>query len=143
MLIHKIFHLHQPVDEARERLRELGSWSGSEKDFEVNCSMIESKGIGRLEFRSPAGPSVSADIEEVPGDEPNQILFRSVEGTMELAGMIELYPIRPNLTEAVLTVEYETVSPLQKAIGTMAMAFDRFLNRHLERLEGCVGAVRA
>jgi uncharacterized membrane protein len=142
MLIHKIFHLRQPVTEARERLRELGTWSGFEKDIEIHCVMIESEGIGRLEFKNPQGQRVSADIEEVPSDEPNRIMFSSVGGTMELAGMIELYPIRPNLTEAVLTVEYEAVSPLQKAIETMAMAFDRFLNRQLARIEGCMESAR-
>ena len=60
----------------------------------------------------------------MPGDNPNRILFRSNGGTVELAGMVELYPIRPNLTEAVLTVEYEAPSPLQKAIDAMATALD-------------------
>jgi len=135
MLIHKIFHLRQPVQEARERLRELGTWSGSGNDIEVRCSEIESEGIGRLEFKSPHGQRVSADIEEVPGADPNRILFRSVGGTVELAGMIELFPIRANLTEVTLTVEYEVVSPLQKAIDSLSMAFDRFLNRQLAHIE--------
>ena len=74
----------------------------------------------------------------MPGDDPNRILFRSVDGTVELAGMIELFPIRPNLTEAVLTVEYEALSPLQKAIDAMSIALDRFLNRQLARIEGCM-----
>jgi len=143
MFIHKIFHLRQPVAEARERLRELGTFSGSEHDFEVRCSRIEPDGIGRLEFKSRHGHRVSADIEEVPGDDPNRILFRSVEGTVELAGMIELFPIRPNLTEAVLTVEYEAFSPLQKAIEAMSTALDRFLNRQLARAEVCVARARS
>jgi hypothetical protein len=137
MFIHKIFHLRQPVAEARERVRELGTFSGSEKEFAVHCERIGPEGIGRLEVESGEGERVSADIEEVPGDDPNRILFRSVEGTVELAGMIELYPIRPNLTEAVLTVEYEALSPLQKAIDAMSMALDRLLNRQLVRVEAC------
>jgi hypothetical protein len=143
MLIHKIFHLRQPVKEARERLREMGTFNGSEKDFEVRCARIEPAGMGRLEFKSRQGEQVSADIEEVPADDPNRILFRSVDGTVELAGMIELYPIRPNLTEAVLTVEYEAISPLKKAIEAMSMALDRFLNRQLARIEGCVARAAA
>ena len=135
--------MRQPVAEARELLRELGTFSSSETDFEVHCSRVEPEGLGRLEFKGRQGQRVSADIEEVPGDDPNRILFRSVEGTVELAGMIELFPIRPNLTEAVLTVEYEAPSPLQKAIEAMSMALDRFLNRQLERVEGCVARARS
>jgi hypothetical protein len=143
MLIHKIFHLHQPVEEARESLRDLENCGISEKDFEVTCARIEPEGIGRLEFKIQRGQRASADIEEVPGDDPNRILFRSVGGTVELAGMVELFPIRPNLTEAVLTVEYEAVSPLQKAIEAMSLALDRFLNWQLTRLEGCMVRVHS
>ena len=139
MLINKIFHLHQPVTEARQRLRELGAWNGSENDAEVHCSMIEPEGIGRFELSPPQGQHVSADIQEVPGDEPNRILFRSVGGDVELAGIVELFPIRPNLTEVVLTLDYEAESPLQKAVGTV----DRFLNRQLSRIEGCMDQARS
>ena len=136
MLIQKIFHLRQSVHEAREKLRELGNCKASERDFEV--TRIEREGIGRLELKIGLGQRISADIEEVPGDEPNRIMFRSVGGAVELAGVVELFPIRPNLTEAVLTVEYEAVSPVQKALEAISMAMDRFLNRQLARVEGCV-----
>ena len=133
MLINKIFHLHQPVTKAHQRLRELGTWNGLENDAEVHCSMME--GIGHFEFKAGYGQRVSTDIEEVPGDDPNRILFRSVGGNVELAGMIELFPIRPNLTEVVLTLEYEAVSPMRKVFE----AVDRFLNRQLARVERCMG----
>jgi uncharacterized membrane protein len=139
MLINKIFHLHQPLPEARQCLRELGTWSGCpENEAEVRCSLIEPEGIGRFEVNSPLGQRVSADIQEVPGDDPNRILFRSVGGNIELAGIVELFPIRPNLTEVSITLDYEPVSPLQKVFGTL----DRFLNRQLARIEGCMERAR-
>jgi len=142
MFIHKIFHLKQPVKEARARLLELGSCSASEKDFEVQCSRIEPEGIGRLEFTMRQGGRASADIKEVSGNDPNRILFRSVRGTVELVGMIELFLIRPNLTEAVLSVEYEAESTLRKAIETMSTGLDRFVNRQLTRIERCMERAR-
>lgn len=135
MFIYKIFHLHQPVTAARQILRDIGTCRSSEKDFEVTCSKIEPQGIGRLECVIRHGQRVSADIEEVPGDNPNRILFRSVRGPVELAGMLELFPIRPNLTEAVLTVDYEPVSSLQKFIDIFSIGMDHFLNRQLARIE--------
>ena len=137
MLINKIFHLREPLPEARQRLREFGNWTGSENDAEMNCSMIEVEGIERFEFSPRRGERVEqvvADIQEVPGDDPNRILFRSVGGNAKLAGMIEFFPIRANLTEVVLTLDYDSVSPLQKAFDTL----DRFLNRQLSRIEGCM-----
>jgi hypothetical protein len=139
MLINKIFHLRQPVTEARERLRELGTWNNPEDDAEVRFSLIEAEAIGRFEFRTRQGQHVSADLQEVPDDDSNRILFRSVGGDVELAGVIELFPIRPNLTEAVLTLDYETHSPFHKAFG----ALDRFLNRQLARIEGCMQRARS
>jgi hypothetical protein len=58
-----------------------------------------------------------------------------VGGNAEVAGMIEFFPIRPNLTEVVLTLDYDAMSPLQKACDTL----DRFLNRQLSRIEGWAG----
>jgi len=132
MLTHKIFHLRQPLPQARESLRDFGTWTAAENDAELHCSLLQPQGIGHVELAAGPGSSVSADIQEVPGDDPNRILFRSVGGNIELAGLIELFPIRPNLTEVVLTLDY--ASPLQKAFD----AVDRFLNRQLARIEGCV-----
>ena len=138
MLITKIFHMRQPVIEARERLTKLGTWNGMDVE-EVACSLVEPQGTGHFEYASQTGQQVSADIQEVPGDDPNRIMFRSVGGNVELAGMIELYEIRPNLTEAVLTLDYEAVSPMQKVFE----AVDRLLNRQLARIEGCMERARA
>ena len=144
MLIHKIFHLREPVTEARRRLREVQTWSGPGNGGEARCSAIDPDGTGHFEFTPGCGSQrVSADIREVPGADPNRILFRSVGGNMKLAGMIELFPIRPTLTEVVLTVECEATSPLQKAFDTLATALDRFLNRQLSRIEDCINRARS
>jgi hypothetical protein len=131
MIIHKIFHMHQPVTEARKRLRDFGTWKASEKEGDVQCTVMEQERIGRFEFRTEQGNDILADIQEVAGEDPNNILFRSVRGDLELAGLIELFEIRPNLTEVVLTVDYEPVSALQKVFEGV----DRFLNRQLARIE--------
>lgn len=127
MLINKIFHLHQPLAEASRRLREPETWE--ELDAQMRITMRE--GTRHFEFIPRNGEPIAADIRELPGDEPGRIIFRSVAGDVELAGMIELFEIRENLTEAVLTVDYKPVSQLQKA----CVAVDRFLNHMLGRLE--------
>jgi len=132
MVINKIFHLHQPLPKARESLRKLDTWSASEKD--IHCSVTESEGLGHVEFQLPQSNPILADIQEVPGQDPTRILFRSVRGNLELAGLIDLVQIRPNLTEAVLTLDYQLVSPIQKAVESV----DRFLNRLLARIEICM-----
>ncbi|HEX4087030.1 MAG TPA: hypothetical protein VHY22_19100 [Chthoniobacteraceae bacterium] len=132
MLISKIFHLHQPLIEASRRLREPEVWQEMAGDAEMRVSMTD--GIGHFEFRSKMGEPIRADIQELPGEDPHQIVFRSVGGDIELAGMIELFEIREHLTEAVVTLDYSAVSKLQKAFGVL----DRFLNRLVGRLESCI-----
>ena len=135
MFINKIFHLHQPVAEARVRLRELSTWEGPQEDTEVHCTISERDGLGRFEFTTANGEHVSGGIREMPDGDPNRILFRSVGGDVDLAGIIELFPIRPNLTEVVLTLDCEVAAALHKAIGRLAGALDRFLNRQLALIE--------
>jgi len=139
MLINKIFHLREPVAEARKRLCELQTWNGAESDADVNCSLIETEGIGHFELSTRQGQRVTADFQEAPCDDPNRILFCSKGGNLEVAGIFELFPIRPNLTEVVLTLEYEEASAVQKAFA----ALDRFLNRQLARMEHCIGRARS
>jgi hypothetical protein len=132
MLINKIFHLHKPVAEARQCLREVGAREAV-GDAEIHGTMLKPAGVGRFEVGS-----LSTDIEEVAGLDPNRILFRSVAGSLDVAGVVELFPIRENLTEVVLTLDYETPLPLQRLAGIV----DRFLNRHLARLEQCAVVAR-
>jgi hypothetical protein len=135
MFIHKIFHLRQPLNEAREHLRSARTWTASEQEALVHCAATDSEIFGHLEFKTRHGEPIAADIEEIPGDEPDRILFRSRNGDVDLVGVIELFPIRANLTEAVLTIEYEAPSVMQKAIERISVGIDQFLNRQLARIE--------
>jgi uncharacterized membrane protein len=96
-------------------------------------------GTSRLEFSSREGDPISADIVEIPGEEEDRILFRSLCGEVEVAGIIELFPIRPNLTEAVLTMEYDAPSGMQKVIERISVGLDQFLNRQLAKIERARG----
>ncbi len=129
MFIDKIFHLRQPVAEARRRLRELDMWTAWVEDAEVRCWM-SGEGVGRVEFGTN-GDRMSADIEELAGEDPNQILFRSVRGDLELAGILELVAIRPDLTEVTLTLDYEPARGVRRVV----VAVDAFLDRQLARIE--------
>jgi len=138
MFVDKIFHLRQPLPEVRRRLRQPNTWSAWHEDPEVHCSLMEWDGI-RFEFATRQAQRFCAHIEELPGRDPNRILFRSVRGNVALAGMLELVPIRPNLTEVVLSLDYEAPSAMQRVVE----ALDRFLNRQLMRLEAEGSAVTA
>lgn len=131
MFIHKIFHLHKPLEEARRTVTELGAL----RELAKNNARFDEDGTGHFEVKTKFGQRISADIRQVPGNEPNQLLFQSVGGDVELAGMIEFVPIRDNLTEVILTLDYEVASSFQRAFDLLTSSLDRFLNRQLTRLE--------
>jgi ribosomal protein S28E/S33 len=137
MSIDKIFHLRHPLPEARQRLLDFKIWSGLDHDADIRCSTLDDEGIKRFECTTRQGELLAADIQALPGEDPNRILFRSVRGNVELAGLIELTPIRENLTEVALTLEYE--GDLQKAVDSV----ERFLNRQLTRIENWHGGACA
>jgi hypothetical protein len=139
MYIHKIFHLRQPLHLAREHLRAPGTWSSSDQGISMHRDGADKGGTSRLEFSSREGDPISADIVEIPGEEEDRILFRSLCGEVEVAGIIELFPIRPNLTEAVLTMEYDAPSGMQKVIERISVGLDQFLNRQLAKIERARG----
>ncbi len=134
MFIHKIFHLHQPLEDARKRVTELGVF----RELELDRASFIGDGVGHFEVKTRLGGRLSADIRLLPDSEPDRLLFQSVSGNVSLAGLVEFVQIRPNLTEVVLTVDYEVASPLQRAFDTLTSTLDGFLNQQLARLEVCL-----
>lgn len=133
MYIQKIFHLHLSLEASRERVLECGAlW-----ELEIERATF-THDRGHFEVETGLGDRLSSDIRKLPGEDPNRILFQSVGGNVELAGMVEFAPIRENLTEVTLTLDYEMVSPIQRAFDALTSNFDRFLNRQLIRLENCL-----
>lgn len=134
MFIHKIFHLNQSLEEARNRVTVFGAF----RELTNHSARFDDNGTGHFEVKTRLGQRISADIRQVPDADPNRLLFQSVGGNIDLAGMIEFVPIRANLTEVVLTLDYEVASSLHRAFDLLTTTLDRFLNRQLTRLELCL-----
>ena len=106
MLIQKVFHVRQSIDNARERLSDRRYFSDK---------------FGGV-FRC------SHQLELLPTDDSDQVLFHSTGGEMELCGMMELLPIRDRLTEVHLTIEYEIQTPLRRTLDQMLGVMNRRSN---------------
>jgi len=106
MLIQKVFHVRQSIDNARERLSDCRYFSDRFSAF--------LRGSCHLEF--------------LPTEESHQMLFQSTGGEVELCGMMELLPIRDRLTEVHLTIEYEIQTPLRRTLDQMLGVMNRRSN---------------
>ena len=133
MLIQKIFHVHVGLEAAKAQLTNLRA---CRRLFEgVTAATVGPEGNSHVEFETGNGFAASVDLAPLASDDPNQVLFRSVGGNIELAGMVEYVPVREHLTEVQLTVDYAIKSPVHSVFDAVTSSVDRLLNRQLQRLQ--------
>ena len=133
MVIQKTFHLHFVPEVDRARLANQSSYRWSFAD--VERAEVTPDGKGHFVFRLPWGFRVEVELVRLPGENPAQTLFRSTRGNVQVLGVLEYFPIRPGLTEVVLTLDYTILPPFCRLIDALFHSIDRFLNRQLKRLE--------
>lgn len=138
MLIQKTFHLRMAREVAKAKLSNLAEYRRHIVGIEA---LAPNPGGGmRLKFQLPCGPlnfRGDTELEALESDNPNQTLFRSCGGNMEIAGVVEYFEIKPNLTEVVFTLDYVIGSPFMRGLDFVFKSVDRFLSRQVERVEAC------
>src|SRR4051794_26728528 len=104
MFIQKIFHVHSPLAETKTRLSRVQAYRAHLQG--VRKALVTAEGVGQFDCALSRGLRAHCVLVELPTGEENQILFKSTTGNVNLAGVIEFVPIRENLTEVQLTIEY-------------------------------------
>jgi len=133
MLIQKIFHVHSPLSETKGRLSRMHAYRPQLAG--VRKAVVTSDGVGQFDCELSHGLRAHCVLVELPTGEPNQILFRSTTGNVNLAGVVEFVPIRENLTEVQLTIEYGFRSPIHNLLNRLFKCVDSFLHRQLATLQ--------
>src|SRR3954470_5997155 len=104
MFIQKVLHIHRSLEETRAQLSKLPTlcpqFSGLDK------AVVTEDGVGQFDCALPHGLRAHCVLVELPTADPNQVLFQSTAGNVELSGLIEFAPVRDNLTEVQITMEY-------------------------------------
>ena len=133
MFIQKIFHVHQSLHETRTRLAAIGSYRRQFGGVARAC--VSADGIGQFRFEPGLGYELNVEIERIADESPDRVLFRSKSGNVEVAGMIEYFPVLNNLTEVVLSLDYELKAPLARVVDSVSGVVDRFVNQQLRRMQ--------
>ncbi|MES2569746.1 MAG: hypothetical protein V4710_06780 [Verrucomicrobiota bacterium] len=128
MLIQKIFHVRQSLSETQNRLLELGNHLGALEG--VRHSARDDQPT-HLELVTGSGFYADLVLEQLPCEEPGQILFRSTGGNLEVTGLFELFEIRNDLTEVQLTLDYSVRETLPSLLETALVSIDRLITRQL------------
>lgn len=133
MLLQKIIHVHQGIEETKRRLANLHNYR---RHFEgVQKALITADGVAQFDCTVANGFRAHFVLVELPTSDENQVFFRSTAGNMEVAGLIEFFEIRPGLTEVQLTLEYSIKSPVHSVVDRLGGGVERFVNRQLRRLQ--------
>lgn len=132
MMLHKIFHMNQSVDETKRRLANV---SGYRHHLDgVEQADVSDEGVSHWRLQLPLGFRADFVLNMVPSDEANTLIFKSVDGDFEIMGMVTFNAIKSNLTEVDLAINYESSSPLFNLLDKMLNVGDHFIVNQLRRV---------
>ncbi len=132
MMLHKIFHMNQSVEETRRRLADVSSYRHHLDG--VDQADAAADGLSQWRLRLPLGFRADFTLAEASSDS-NSVVFKSLDGgDLEIMGMISFHAVKANLTEIDLVVNYESSSPMFNLLDRMLKVGDHFLVNQLRRV---------
>lgn len=132
MMLHKIFHMNQSVEETRRRLANVSSYRHHLDGVEQ--ADVAADGLSQWRLRLPLGFRADFTLAESAAD-ANSVVFKSLDGgDLEIMGMISFHAVKANLTEVDVVLNYESSSPLFNVLDRMLKIGDHFLVSQLRRV---------
>ena len=129
MILHKIFHLNQTVEDAQAGLADVTGYRQSLGG--VECAEFTGHGISHWRVRLAPLLKANAIVTEAETSLPGTVVFRSVDGNTEIFGMVTFHAIRPRLTEVDVMVDYTFRSPVLRLADRVFGLGNRFLVKQL------------
>ena len=132
MLLQKTLHMSQSLDECKSRLASIQSYR---RQFVMvtKATVTSSKTID-FSFRGPIGFEAHTVVAAAESDSPNQFAFESWGGNIDLMGLVEFTPVRPDCTEVTFAVHYEIKNKLYAWLDRKFAFIDAFLTSELRSL---------
>ncbi len=131
MMLHKIFHMNQSLEETKRRLANVSSYRHHLDG--VQQADFSDDGASTWKLALPLGFRAEFTLQEAEVD-ANTVAFKSLDGDLEIAGVVSFHKVKNNLTEIDLTVNYESNSVLFNVLDRMLNAGDHFLVNQLRRV---------
>jgi uncharacterized membrane protein len=134
MLLQKTLHMSQPLDECKSRLANIQSYR---RQFVMvtKATVTSSKTID-FSFRGPLGFEANTVVAAIETDSPDQFSFQSWGGNIDLTGLVEFAPLRPDCTEVTLLLHYEIKNKLYAWLDRKFGFMDAFVTSELRSLRG-------
>ena len=144
MMLHKIFHMNQSVNETKRRLANVSSYRHHLDG--VQQADFSGEGTSTWKLLLPLGFRAEFTLTEANADD-NTVVFRSTEGDLNITGIVSFHAVKNNLTEIDLVVNYESSSKVFNLLDRMLNIGDHYLVNQLRRVrahfEGIAAPARA
>jgi uncharacterized membrane protein len=85
-------------------------------------------------FRGPLGFAAHTVLLALESDSPNEVVFESVGGNIDLMGIVNFSEVRPHCTEITLAVHYEIKSGLFAWLDRRLHFVEAVVNRELRSI---------
>lgn len=131
MMLHKIFHMNQSVEEAKRRLSSVNSYRHHLEG--VDRVEFTDEGTSRWALQLPFGFKADFVLSEAMSDD-NTFVFKSLDGDLEICGVINYTKVKNNLTEIDLTLSYESNSLFFNVLDRVFKIGDHFVVEQLRRV---------
>lgn len=124
--------MSQSLDECKTRLASIQSYR--RQFVMVTKANVTSSRTIDFSFRGPLGFEAHTVVAAVETDSPDQFAFESWGGNIDLMGLVEFSPVRPDCTEVTLAVHYEVQNKLYAWLDRKFGFVDTFLTSELRSL---------
>ena len=124
--------MSQLLDECKKRLASIQSYR-RQLGMVTKATVTSSKTLD-FGFRGPLGFEGHTVVAAMEGDTPNQFIFESWGGNIDLMGLVEFEEVRPDCTEVNIAVHYEIRNRLYAWLDRKFGFVDAFLTSELRRL---------
>ena len=132
MLLQKILHMSQSLEECQRRLASIQSYR--RQFVRVTKSTVTSSKTIDFRFRGPLGFEAHTTITAVECDSPGQFAFESWGGNLNLVCLVEFEEVRPDCTEVTLAVHYGIKNRVYAWLDRKFGFVDTFLTSELRSL---------
>lgn len=132
MMLQKTFHMNNSAEETRERLFNIGLYRHHLDG--VERAEFTGHGISHWSVLLPLGFKADFVLTEEASDDPNTVIFKSLDGDFEIVGVIKFHAIKSQLTEVELIVSYESTSRAFNLLDRMFNLGDYFMLNQLRRV---------
>ena len=141
MMLHKIFHMNQSVSESKRRLADVSGYRHHLDGLERADKKAD--GVSQWRLLLPLGFRADFSLTAAETEDPDTIVFKSEGGDVEVVGMVSFRPVKSNLTEVDITLNYESTSALFNVLDRALKIGDHFLVNQLRRIRAHFEGVAA